>query len=410
MRCPRCGKSICDCLLDDPGFLARAVGKRLRLTGAKARSPATTTSECDAEPRHEPSKVAIKQGDVLEILQTLSANVYEGCICDPPYALTSIGKRFGGKNSTPPKTDRGANGKHGRLAHGFMCQTWNSDPPSAEVWQEVLRVCKPGSWLLACGSPRTFHRLASNIEDAGWESRDCVMWLYGTGFPKSHRINAEGWDGYGFALKPAYEPIILAMKPLDGSFVENAYRWGVAGLNIDGCRIPCQDKTPRPVDKYDNAALFAWHRGKRDRRPNGRWPANVVLDEKASRMLGTERRYFYCPKASTRERNAGLEHFPIRRPDKRTGKSIGMWDKKGIQPQQNHHPCVKPIALTEWLARLILPPRDPRRLLVPYCGSGSEILGAIRAGWNEILGIERDKEYIRIANARLNDERVRAHA
>ena len=181
----------------------------------------------------------------------------------------------------------------------------------------------------------------------------------------------------------------------------------------------------------------------------GRFPANVVLDEEAARLLdsqspiskggkyrksgerdrrhksqqlygggigggeqnapdcygdaGGASRFFYCAKANSRERNAGLEDFPIDRPDKRNGKRLGIWDNKGIQPQQNHHPCVKPIALNEWLARLILPPKrsDPRRLLVPYCGTGSEIVGAMFAGWDEVLGIEQDRNYIDIAQARI---------
>lgn len=114
-------------------------------------------------------------------------------------------------------------------------------------------------------------------------------------------------------------------------------------------------------------------------------------------------RFFYCAKASSSERNAGLDGFPIERPDKRSGKGLGIWDEKGIQPQQNHHPCVKPIALAQWLAQLILPPirPEPRKLLVPYCGSGSEMIGAMLAGWDEVLGIERDEKYVAIAKARL---------
>jgi site-specific DNA-methyltransferase (adenine-specific) len=387
-------------------------------------------------------KVCIKQGDVVAVSQKLEANTFDGCLFDGPYGLTSIGKR----SSKPPKTDEG-------LAAGFMHQTWDSGVPSAEACREFLRVCKPGSWMVAFGHPRTFHRLMCNIEDAGWEIRDTLMWVYGTGFPKSHdlgkKMKNDAWKGYGFALKPGYEPAILAMKPLDGSFVNNARKWGVAGLNIDGCRIG-----------HDNITINRWKDGCKPFgggaghsyaaiRSEGRFPANVIMDEKAAHLLdlqspiskggnyrksgerdrchkgqqlygggigggkqnapdcygdaGGASRFFYCAKASHRERNAGLEDFPIDRPDKRNGKGLGIWDEKGIQPQQNHHPCVKPIALNKWLATLILPPErsKPRRLLVPYCGSGSEMIGSMLAGWNEVIGIEQDRNYIDIARARI---------
>jgi len=181
----------------------------------------------------------------------------------------------------------------------------------------------------------------------------------------------------------------------------------------------------------------------------GRFPANVILDDNAAKLLdqqspvrkngkyrksgqrdprhtgqqlyrggigggqqnapdcygdsGGASRFFYCPKASSFERNAGLDDFPIDRPDKRSKKAMGHFNEKGIQPQQNFHPCVKPITLTEWLARLILPPQrsDPRKLLVPYCGSGSEIIGAMHVGWDEIVGIEGEAKYVEIANKRI---------
>ena len=257
------------------------------------------------------------------------------------------------------------------------------------------------------------------------------------------------WNGYGTALKPAYEPVILAMKPLDGTFSNNAHKWGVAGLNIDGCRIGNDDiKINRWTDgckPFGNGAGHPYeaHLSK------GRFPANVILDEEAGGLLdlqspinqgGTYRktgerdrrhtgqqlygggigggeqdapdcygdaggvsRFFYCSKASKHERNAGLDDFPIDLPDKRNEVGRGSFDQHGVQPQRNHHPCVKPIALNEWLARLILPPErpEPRRILVPYCGSGSEMIGAMRAGWDEVLGIERETKYIEIAEARI---------
>ena len=396
-------------------------------------------------PRNQKSKcrTTIRHGDVLAVTKKLDASTFDGCLFDGPYGLTSIGKRFGKPNSSPATT-----ALYRGFARGFMGQTWDGSVPSVEVYQELLRVCKPGSWMLAFGHPRTWHRLACNIEDAGWDIRDTLMWLFGQGFPKSHNLGRKmtdaAWNAYGFALKPGFEPIILAMKPLDGSFANNARKWGVAGLNIDGCRLGDDAIT---INQWkDGSKPFGGGAGHpyETMRSQGRYPANVLFDEEAAAILdeqtagkvgnghwpdcattgygkfggGTSEylgpgrkdrtkagasRFFYCPKASTKERNAGLDDFPIDRPDKRTGKALGIWDDKGIQPQRNPHPCVKPIKLTEWLARLILPPErpDPRRILVPYCGSGSEMIGAMLAGWEDVLGIEREEQYIEIAKVRL---------
>lgn len=256
------------------------------------------------------------------------------------------------------------------------------------------------------------------------------MWFYGQGFPKSRDLKTigEAWAGYGFALKPGYEPIFLAMKPLDGSFASNARKWGVAGLNVGGCRIGHDEiKLNRWKDGCKPFGGGAGHPYEK-RCAYGRFPANVLIDEEAARLLdlqspiskggkyrktgerdrrhgdaGGVSRFFYIAKANKRERNAGLDGFPIDRPDKRDRTGMGFFAEHGIQPQRNHHPCVKPIALTEWLARLILPPDrpEPRKLLVPYCGSGSEMIGAMRAGWDAVMGIERECDYIEIAKARL---------
>ena len=276
------------------------------------------------------------------------------------------------------------------------------------------------------------------------------MWLYGQGFPKSHDLGKamgdDTWSGYGIALKPAYEPIIAAMKPLDGSFVRNAREWGVAGLNIDGCRIGDDEIT---VNRWqDGCKPFGGGAGHAytSVRFQGRYPANVILDEEGRPLARWPRprqprrpvpqdrqtrlppqrrtalrrrnrwrpenapdgdasgisRFFYCAKASSSERNAGLDGFPIERPDKRSGKGLGIWDEKGIQPQQNHHPCVKPIACPMACpVNSASHPAGPRKILVPYCGSGSEMIGAMLAGWDEVLGIERDENYVAIAKARL---------
>ena len=369
------------------------------------------------KPTHAPinrinCQISVVHGDVLEELRKLEDNSNDASLFDGPYGLTSIGKR----DSKPPK--------------GFMGNSWDCGVPSREICEELWRVCKPGSPFLGFGHPRTYHRFACNVEDAGWEIRGCLMWLFGKALPKSHDLGKmlgdDTWDGYGTALKPAYEPIIMAMKPLDGTFAQNARKWGVAGININGCRIG-----------HDEITINRWRDGLKpfgngaghpygEHYSEGRYPPNVLLDEDAAHLLdlqspvskggkfrksgqrddrhrgqqlygggiggglqnapdcygdaGGASRFFYCAKASDFERDAGL-------PD-------------GLQ---NKHPCVKPIAVTEWLARLILPPErsTPRRLIVPYSGSGSEMIGAMRAGWDEVLGIEREEEYVAYANARI---------
>ena len=148
-------------------------------------------------------------GDCLEEMRKMESNSISAIVTDPPYGLHFMGKE------------------------------WDADLPDHDIWKEALRIAKPGSFLLSFGGTRTYHRLTCAIEDAGWEIRDCLMWLYGNGFPKSH--NHFGVEGYGTALKPAYEPIIMAMKKCDGTFKQNAEKWGQSGINIDGCRIPTED-------------------------------------------------------------------------------------------------------------------------------------------------------------------------
>jgi DNA modification methylase len=254
-----------------------------------------------------------------------------------------------------------------------MGAQWDKGVPSSTVWLEVLRVLKPGSSLLAFGGTRTFHRLTCAIEDAGFQIKDCLMWLHAQGFPKSK-----------LSLKPAWEPIVLAIKSPEGSFIQNSATYGIAGLNIEGSRTD-----------------------------EGRWPANIILDESFS--TNTWSRYFYCPKPSRVERDRGLDSFEAK--DRRTmgcgltgisgdrsgtsgaSKSLEM----GSSKVKNIHPCLKPLALNRYLANLILPPprETPRRLLVPFSGSGSEMIGGLLAGWENVTGIEMEPEYVSIAEARI---------
>lgn len=324
----------------------------------------------------------------------------------------------------------------------FMSKKWDQKIPSHEYWQEMLRVIKPGGHLLAAGLPRMFHRLAVVIEDSGWEIRDILMHLFGSGFPKSH--NHFGFEGYGTALKPAWEGWILAMKPLDGTFAQNAEKWGVAGINIDACRIETNENTLRPQGppsefrKQMNCIPQGTMTGGNDK---GRWPANLILDEESAEELdrmtgilkspgsgknrinnsgnswknsckeikpnsylppdsGGASRFFYCAKASSAERNKGLEGMPLD-PCVGTGRSkpdIGRKDPKSYL-RENTHPTVKPIALMEYLIKLIMPPKNGL-ILDPFTGSGTTIIAARKLGYSAI-GIEKESEYAEIAEKRL---------
>ena len=322
----------------------------------------------------------IINGDCLEEMRKMEANSISCIVTDPPYGLS------------------------------FMGKGWDHEVPGIEYWIECLRITKPGGHLLAMGGTRTFHRLTSAIEDSGYEIRDTLAWIYGSGFPKSH--NHFGIEGYGTALKPAYEPIIMAMKPCDGTFAQNAQKWGQAGINIDGCRIGSEDT--RSIASKTSFGLINDDSWKPKEviagSSEGRWPANVLFDEEAAKMLdeqsgnlksgahkplltpkknevfgkyeftnpnyhctsnsGGASRFFYCAKASSRERGDG-----------------------------NNHPTVKPLKLMEYLIKLVVPPTDVV-LLDPFAGSGSTILAAHRLGIKAI-GIEKSAEYCEIARARL---------
>lgn len=378
---------------------------------------------------------AIHHGDVNKVLPTLPPVTFDGVFCDPPYGLN------------------------------FMGHNWDESVPPATVFQGLLRLCKPGGYLLAFGGPKTFHRLACYIEDAGWEIRDTLCWLYGDGFPKSHNISkaidkklgkkrlsvgktkaiyrygynkshkktdittpgsdeAKRWDGYGTALKPAWEPIILAMKPVDGTFAENALTRSNGGLNIDECRIGTsggstrshQPEYPRLEDGSKDHSHFARRSHNVDQIDRGRWPANLLLDEEAAAVL--DEQSGKSKSRRSRGRKAGsnvgngktLNAFRSRMDvvegyDDEGGASRFFYcaKAKGKERQDNDHPTIKPLALCEYLARLILQPerKAPRRLLVPFSGSGSEMIGALSAGWDHVSGIEKDDQFVATARRRL---------
>jgi DNA modification methylase len=494
----------------------------------------------------------VREGDCVETMAAMAEASVDSVVCDPPYGLEFMGKGWDSFRVDDPGTERhrgdnaGAHGDNnagnptfpaaGRVMIGggkrpttFRCvgcgkrdqfrndhacaePEWRRElidphaaPPTMLAFQEwarrwalaAKRVLKPGGHLLAFGGTRTYHRLACAIEDAGFEIRDCVAWMYGSGFPKSLDVSkaidraagvereivgqgenwgastaedgktgygdyagewdvtapatpeAERWQGWGTALKPAHEPVVVARKPLSGTVAGNVLQHGTGALNVDDCRIDAGGETIS-TPQSDPAArtgevgqAHTYSRIDRDdfnarqaaavERANsmGRWPANVVLDQEAGRMLdeqtgeltsgsgqrrprewqsvnaygfserpngasdyerdgdrGGASRFFFCPldsgehprfrycaKASSAERSAGLP-----------------------EGERSGHPTVKPIDLMRWLVRLVTPPDG--LVLDPFCGSGTTGCAAVLEGFR-FVGCERDAEYVRIARARI---------
>lgn len=422
-------------------------------------------------------KYKLKTGDNLQILKNLPDNSIDAVITDPPYGLS------------------------------FMNKKWDYEVPSVELWKEVLRVLKPGGHLLSFGGTRTYHRLVVNIEDAGFEIRDQIQWIYGSGFPKSHNIGKaidaisktgksnpkslrevrmgdeyeptgqvdykkgrmfsseitndftdqtihNDYKGWGTALKPANEPICLARKPLsEKSVAENVIKWRTGGINIDKSRIGSEiikqiqyDRTPEHGGKYGNHS---------ERSSNGvitqtegRFPANIILDEVAGELLdeqsgiskpskgrtgikggspihqsklsvdvegkwpadngGGASRFFYQAKVSKAERNMGLDEFDDKENNSigstyagnQTTSKIGGNPDKPTEPKKNNHPTVKPINLMTYLCNLITP--EGGTILDPFMGSGSTGIAALLQRYN-FLGIDMDPEYTKIAEGRISN-------
>ena len=361
-------------------------------------------------------------GDCLKALRGMADNSVDAVVTDPPYGLKFMGKH------------------------------WDYDVPGVDVWRECLRVLKPGGHLLAFAGTRTQHRMAVNIEDAGFEIRDMIAWVYGSGFPKSKNLDGDR-QGWGTALKPALEPITVARKPLVGTVAANVLAHGTGALNIDGCRVgDFQNTTPSGVDRRNEKLAELGYRpgtyqmgAKIPDTPPGRWPANLIHDgseevialfpdskgqqaavgpqhgEKASINTygdygprtqfeprgdtGSAARFFYCAKANKKDRNEGTENLPPRAAgmvSNTSGQHITRRDE-GYEPkpQGNHHPTVKPTDLMRYLCRLVTPPGGV--VLDPFMGSGSTGKAAVREGL-AFVGVERDADYFKIAAHRIRAE------
>ena len=454
------------------------------------------------------------QGDCLEKLKDLEDNSVDSIVTDPPYHLVSIVKRFGKEGSAPAK--EGKDGSFKRLSCGFMGKTWDGVDENGkgiaynvDMWKECLRVLKPGGHLLAFGGTRTYHRMASAIEDAGFEIRDMIEWVYGSGFPKSLDIgkavdklqgnereylgevdklqsygyegnncfggdidrhgkmsvtkgNSE-WEGWGTALKPAHEPICMARKPLaEKTVASNVLKYGTGGINIDESRVESKPRLTGTLNKGEEIKaeptsfkgsgtrkLQTGYDEKMAESNLGRFPANLIHDNseevrecfpetksskgsfkaedyeehetstnftrgdfKGRGDSGNASRFFksiiYQAKASKAERNRGCEGLE----DKiggsmcaNTGNTMDLGgaslkgEKKQIQNTKNNHPTVKPIALMEYLIKMVTPKGGI--VLDPFAGSGSTLVAAKQNGF-QYIGIELTEEYIPIIEARLN--------
>lgn len=357
----------------------------------------------------------IHVGDCLEVMRGMAEGSIDAIVTDPPYGLSFMGKR------------------------------WDYDVPSTEIWTECMRVLKPGGHLLAFAGTRTQHRMAVRIEDAGFEIRDMIAWVYGSGFPKSHN-----GDWGGTALKPALEPITVARKPLIGTVEANWREHGTGALNIDACRVPTGSmddihaKNPHTKGGFGHgdAAVYGDSAGAPVYNPEaGRWPANVIHDggdeviagfpdssgSGPARTLkrgkwgdddgwgmadhaaglrdagtGSAARFFYCAKANKEDRDAGLEGFkksPAGMVSNTSRQHMTRRDE-GYQatPRANNHPTVKPTDLMRYLCRLVTPAGG--LVLDPFMGSGSTGKAAVLEGF-QFIGIELDSDYAAIAEARI---------
>lgn len=359
-------------------------------------------------------------GRCEDVLKTLPDNSIDAIVTDPPYGLS------------------------------FMNHKWDYDVPTVEQWQECLRVLKPGGHLLAFGGSRTYHRLVVNVEDAGFEIRDQILWIYGTGFPKSHNLKDE-WEGWGTALKPAHEPIVMARKPFKATVAENMATHGVGALNIDGCRIATDEITARQQGKDIRGGNWSGNGGPSELVTGGseigRWPANLIHDgcdvvvsafpdakgqqgdlketgkarpsqgrygdmapPKAHKARQEEEksaaRFFYCAKVTPTERDEGMERFVPHSASEMTGGrkegSAGLNDPRAgagrTKGAKNNHPTIKPIALMKYLCRLVTPPGGT--VLDPWMGSGSTGRAAVEEGFS-FIGIDIDPDFVTTASARI---------
>ena len=449
-------------------------------------------------------------GDCKEQMAKMPDNSVDSIVTDPPYGLEFMGKewdKLGAAVIDDPASVGGYQDAGGGNAYSNSRIRYGKSASSAQSWhedwaREALRILKPGGHLLSFGGSRTYHRMACAIEDAGFEIRDQIMWVYGSGFPKSLNVGkaidkaagverevvgkqtggiaggsgehvgvkdsygykeafdttapatpeAKQWEGWGTALKPAHEPIVVARKPLDGTVANNVLAHGTGAMNIEGCRVETDDGYEKQWDKPIRTNIGApsgsfISTGEQhtisiaQNKPSGRFPANFIHDgsdevlelfpnakggaypaqrgqpvatgfganspptEGGARAMGdsgSAARFFYCAKANKKERNAGLDALLVKQGGAMAGtanKSLktGSGNERDGR-QQNHHPTVKPVALMRYLVRLVTPPNGI--VFDPFLGSGTTAVAAILEGF-EWSGCEITPEYLPIIEGRV---------
>jgi DNA modification methylase len=400
--------------------------------------------------------VTVHHGDSRDVLKTLADASIDSVVCDPPYALVSIGKRFGAENAAAAKV--GKSGAYARASAGFMGQKWDTGETAFDpaFWAEVFRVMKPGAHLIAFSGTRTYHRMACAIEDAGFEIRDQIGWLYGSGFPKSHDVakgidKAKGiagervatgepvkrmipgadqhkggwekndgrefvphayapgsdeaavWQGWGTALKPAWEPIVLARKPLIGTVAANVLAHGTGALNIDASRIGTgEDKGVWPItERRHDDVTFTLPPTHTDT-TKGRWPANVIHDgskEVVGAFPPTAPSTIGKPRGAASGDGWGMTQTGAEYADSGSAARFFYSAKADAEDRLgSKHPTVKPVDLMAYLVRLVTPPGG--LTLDPFAGSGSTGMACLREGFDCIL-IEREAQYFADIHRRL---------
>ena len=354
--------------------------------------------------------VSLYKGDSVSVVESLTENSIDAVATDPPYALTSIVKRFGNTsvdddNDTGIRSKTGADG-YARLARGFMGKEWDNGAVAFDpkFWAKVLRVMKPGAHLAAFGGTRTYHQLACAIESAGFEIRDAIMWHYGSGFPKSH----DAGDGWGTALKPATEIICLARKPLsEPTVAANVLHWGTGAINIDATRVAIDASVDDPRlggngdwdTKYAARTVYAGgYEGKRIKSSDlGRWPANLVHDgsrEVLSQFPDSDgQNGVVNGQTSDNEVYGKRSARPLAIPRGDAGSAARFFysaKADDVDRLGSRHPTQKPVDLMSWIVRLIC--RKGGTVLDPFAGTGTTGEAAWREGMKAIL-IERESEY-----------------
>lgn len=377
--------------------------------------------------------VRILIGDMRDRLRELPDASIHSCVTDPPYHLASIVKRFGSKTAAPVKA--GKTGAYVRASRGFMGQRWDGGDIAFDpaTWAEVFRVLKPGAHIVAFSGTRTYHRMACAIEDAGFEVRDQLAWVYGSGFPKSHNLDGDH-EGWGTALKPAWEPICFGRKPLIGTVAGNVAAFGTGAIHIGACRvstdeqlregagaIPCSHDPAVPRGRAgeasrDNryteqgASNFAATPGPRGGDELGRWPANILHDGSDEVVAAFPDAPGQCGIVTGNEPSSPFANIYGDMPS-RSGSAVPRTDSgsaarffysakatRADRGAGNNHPTVKPHDLMRWLCRLVTPRGGT--VLDPFAGSGSTLLAA-DAEQFDAIGCELSPEYAAIAQKRI---------